>query len=193
MEYLRDAVPMAKYVSTLGSEELRQEAQRMIDKVISSCGDIKKFDGEKLIAKVNHVISRLTKEEDIKLAREVLGSIEPYYEFPSGEYHGDFTMANILYVDKQPYLIDFLPGYIDSPVLDIVKIKQECKLRWCSLIMDVGEAYFYFIGCLIAMVEYHFKHIDTKIIEAINLLRILPYVKDENIHSIITNIIKLQL
>ena len=44
-------------------------------------------------------------------------------EIPMGKCHGDLTFSNILFNGNNYYLIDFLDSFIESPLLDLVKIE----------------------------------------------------------------------
>jgi thiamine kinase-like enzyme len=180
---------MPQWVSGKSEKILMLEAERMITKVISCFGEPTTFSGYLFEEKILGIVERLHKKEDIGLAKYALSIVEDQYVFPYGEYHGDLTMANILYSKDKPYLIDFLPGYIQSPVLDVVKIKQEYSLRWSSLLMDVDDWYFRFTDILEDL-SARFNTLNTQIVEIINLLRILPYIKDDTIHSVVINQIK---
>jgi thiamine kinase-like enzyme len=110
------------------------------------------------------------------------------YDLPSGFVHGDFTFSNILYYEHRAYLIDFTPAYIASPLLDVVKLKQEYKLGWSGLLngrgramVDFPQVYAAILNELRIIVERFFSTYDTRLLEAMNLLRILPYSHDEEI------------
>lgn len=192
MEYIQDAVPFPQYVESLSNIQMYREAYRILSEIFLKWDVAENFDGDLFIDKIYHVITRLKKIEHIKLAELIEKSIKPSYQYPSGKYHGDLTMANILFSPSTSirYLIDFLPGYINSPVLDIVKLKQEYKLHWSSLIMHTGNRYEYFLNILSELCEDTFKEIDTADAEALNLLRILPYVTDINIEKLLIKSIK---
>ena len=49
---------------------------------------------------------------------------------PVGTCHGDLTFSNILFNGNNYYLIDFLDSFIESPLLDIVKLRQDTA--WCG-------------------------------------------------------------
>ena len=49
---------------------------------------------------------------------------------PVGRCHGDLTFSNILFNGNNYYLIDFLDSFIESPMLDIVKLRQDTAYRW---------------------------------------------------------------
>lgn len=52
-----------------------------------------------------------------------IGGIKMYV----GECHGDMTFSNMIFSDKF-YLIDFLDSYIESPTMDLVKLRQDTHL-----------------------------------------------------------------
>ena len=52
---------------------------------------------------------------------------------PVGKCHGDLTFSNILFNGNNYYLIDFLDSFIESPLLDIVKIRQDTAWLWSQL------------------------------------------------------------
>ena len=54
-------------------------------------------------------------------------------EMPVGRCHGDLTFSNILFNGNNYYLIDFLDSFIESPMLDIVKLRQDTAYRWSQL------------------------------------------------------------
>ena len=54
-------------------------------------------------------------------------------EMPVGVCHGDLTFSNILFNGNNYYLIDFLDSFIEAPLLDIVKIRQDSAHLWSQL------------------------------------------------------------
>jgi thiamine kinase-like enzyme len=55
-------------------------------------------------------------------------------EIPMGKCHGDLTLSNILisHTKQKITLIDFLDVFIESPLQDMVKIRQDTKYLWSS-------------------------------------------------------------
>ena len=49
---------------------------------------------------------------------------------PIGKCHGDLTLSNILFDGGENYLIDFLDSFIESPLIDIVKLRQDTAFYW---------------------------------------------------------------
>ncbi len=67
-----------------------------------------------------------------KKAETVFSEIGDLY-LPVGRCHGDLTFSNILFNGNNYYLIDFLDSFIESPMLDIVKLRQDTAYRWSQL------------------------------------------------------------
>ena len=107
---------------------------------------------------------------------------------PIGKCHGDLTFSNILFNGNNYYLIDFLDSFIESPLMDIVKIRQDSAYLW-SLQMFSGT-------CDLIRLQTVAKKIDRDIVEyasqfpwyenyhllqLMNFLRILQYAKEESV------------
>lgn len=45
-----------------------------------------------------------------------------------GNCHGDFSLTNQLYTKNNIFLLDFLDSFIDSPIIDIVKLRQDSNI-----------------------------------------------------------------
>jgi hypothetical protein len=105
---------------------------------------------------------------------------------PCGPCHGDLTLSNILFKGEAIYLLDFLDSFVESPLQDIVKLRQDTQFKWSlamyTLPFDRTKLH-------VAM-EYLDRAIDNAfseltwyksnypLFQLINLLRILPYCKD---------------
>lgn len=57
----------------------------------------------------------------------------PDISLPVGMCHGDLTFSNILFTGNNYYLIDFLDSFIESPLIDIIKIRQDTSWLWSPL------------------------------------------------------------
>lgn len=55
---------------------------------------------------------------------------------PIGICHGDLTFSNILFNGNTYFLIDFLDSFIESPLIDIVKLRQDTVWHWSLLMYD---------------------------------------------------------
>ena len=117
-------------------------------------------------------------------------------ELPIGKCHGDLTFSNILFSGNDYYLIDFLDSFVESPLLDIVKIRQDSAYLWSEL-MYSGE-------CDSTRLRIVADKIDTeiynfasqfdwfryyKIFQLMNFLRILQYAHEPKVIDYLKNVI----
>jgi len=118
-----------------------------------------------------------------------------YLEVYTGNCHGDMTLSNMIFKDDDVYLIDFLDSYIESPTMDLIKLRQDTHLHWSFNMIDVKKSDL--MKSKIAL-----KYIDEwitdtydmrnyKILQIINLVRIFPYTSDIKIKNFIHEKIKL--
>jgi len=111
-------------------------------------------------------------------------------EVPVGICHGDLTLSNVLIdtLHQRIVLVDFLDSFIESPLIDIVKLRQDTKHYW-TCFLNQNE---YDQTRIKTMLDYMDKNLDDYFKEAfpyynkfytlfqyINLLRILPYSQDQ--------------
>ncbi|HQQ82040.1 MAG TPA: phosphotransferase [Cyclobacteriaceae bacterium] len=112
----------------------------------------------------------------------------PSDPFPAGKCHGDMTFSNMIFCDEVIYLVDFLDSFIDSPLMDLVKLRQDTAFYW-SLHMDTNlPAYRH------SKIIQVFEYLDQRLTEGLrekqelinwynylqvfNFVRILPYVSE---------------
>lgn len=115
---------------------------------------------------------------------------------PVGVCHGDLTFSNILFNGNNYYLIDFLDSFVESPLLDIVKIRQDSAFLWSQLMFS-GQ----YDGIRLQIVA---NKIDKEIVgfanqyewysyypifQLMNFLRVLQYAHEERIISYLKRII----
>jgi hypothetical protein len=110
-------------------------------------------------------------------------------ELPVGLCHGDLTLSNILFNGQKICLIDFLDSFIETPLMDIVKMRQDTCYAW-SLLMYTKD-------CDIPRMKMILKYLDKKLndhylqyswycnfylsFQLLNLLRVLQYAKVEKV------------
>lgn len=119
-------------------------------------------------------------------------------KLPLGSCHGDLTFSNILFNGNNYYLIDFLDSFIESPLLDIVKIRQDSFHMWSQLMYTKKyDRLRLRIICnkIDQMINSHFCKYDWyrqyyKIYQLMNLLRILQYAKEEVVVKYLEDSIK---
>lgn len=147
--------------------------------------DIYYFKSEN-INKLNSLNDKSDYKEFINYLIYVVSNLESKI-FIKSECHGDFTIANMIYYNNNIYLIDFLDSFINSPVVDLVKLKQDLYHNWSLLNSNYTDQEFYRARQISMFIWEKLKikysdYINTpefKIIEAINFLRIEPYINGD--------------
>ena len=109
-----------------------------------------------------------------------------------GISHGDMTLSNMIFAEDV-YLIDFLDSYIESPTMDIVKLRQDTHLHWSlNMVDNIVDLTKIKLG-LEYIDKWLVKHHpieNYELFQIINLLRIYPYTDDNNIKVYLDNNIK---
>ncbi len=104
---------------------------------------------------------------------------------PIGPYHGDLTLSNLLYEETTGtyYIFDFLKSFIDSPLLDYAKWRQDAIHAWSFRTSSGAELTSGLLFAKAATPEFAVKSIndeffmEAQLLSAMNLLRITPYLK----------------
>lgn len=63
----------------------------------------------------------------------------PKEDLPLGYCHGDLTLANTIYANSTIYIVDFLDIFIESPVFDILSLRQDTKHLWSCFLQDTYD------------------------------------------------------
>ncbi len=105
---------------------------------------------------------------------------------PLGDCHGDLTLANFKITEEnQLYLFDFLSCEINSPLQDAAKIIQDFEYGWSfrrekESIRIKGEIFCeYAYPSFLKTLERLFWY-EMRVIETLTLLRIAPYIDDQD-------------
>lgn len=125
------------------------------------------------------------------LAAAMVAQLEkaiPIEPLPVGECHGDLTLSNMIVASRNVYLLDFLDSFVETPVIDLAKLRQDTKFGW-SVFIDPGIAPHQEMKLRQAL-----EYLDRKIrkfiedagllawyefFEQLNLARIVPYLSRE--------------
>lgn len=119
-------------------------------------------------------------------------------EMPVGLCHGDLTFSNILFNGNNYYLIDFLDSFIEAPLLDIVKIRQDSAHLWSQLMYTkTYDQIRLQIVCkkIDEEIDQYFSHYEWykyyyQMFQLMNMLRILQYAHEEKVISYLKEQIK---
>tara|TARA_B100000123_G_C25718954_1_gene423522 strand:+ start:194 stop:1087 length:894 start_codon:yes stop_codon:yes gene_type:complete len=109
---------------------------------------------------------------------------------PIGLCHGDLTLSNILigYNDFNIYLIDFLDSFVETPLFDILKVRQDTSYLWSLKLFehkcDENKIIIH-LNYIDEIIHTHFKKYQWyeelyDYFQIINLLRVFQYCKTES-------------
>ena len=121
----------------------------------------------------------------INNCHKVLESLPEELSFPIGPCHGDLTLSNII-VDPLSgiTLIDFLETYLETPLQDVAKLKQDFVYGWSfrkhssSIGIKAEILCRYHYPSALTQIERMYP-IQIKLLTLMTLARIAPYIKDE--------------
>ncbi len=124
-------------------------------------------------------VAELTKRFHLPIILDVPKSVE----IPEGYCHGDLTLSNILFKKDNIVFIDFLDSFVDSPLIDIVKLRQDTYFKWSldlvsepydeirlNWLLDILDN-----RIMSRFIKYEWYCENYKLFQQINLMRILPY------------------
>lgn len=102
---------------------------------------------------------------------------------PNGFCHGDLTLSNMIFTNSGLCFLDFLDSYLDSWLMDIVKLRQDLFYHWCLLANKIDS---FRLRRIFAYIDNHLSQLYEKselfnVLEAVNILRIEPYFNDNNL------------
>jgi len=118
------------------------------------------------------------------------------WELPVGPCHGDFTLSNMLFdVDRDRIvLVDFLDSFLESPLQDLVKLRQDTKHHWSLWLVPQRRCdrvrLELALGYIDRRIDAHFaqyafyRH-GYRLFQLINFARIVPYVKRKSIMELV--------
>ncbi len=170
---------IADVISETLSELIMFELSKSVDTEIAVSIFINKLNSIYLLTKDDTVKSYVMKL--ISMLESKIESIT----LPLGPCHGDLTLSNMIYTSTEGLaLIDFLFTYLESPLQDISKIKQDYDYGWSfrktTPPLNLKSKIF---------TQSHYPEIINKVkklypfedflVTAMTLLRIAPYVSDD--------------
>lgn len=180
---------------------------KYINKELESC-EIKSVDKKIFIDKFNSVKKNCENNKltnDNKKVKLILDACEAKFNqlpdninLPCNICHGDLTFSNILFTSNKYYFIDYLDSFIETPIQDIVKLRQDTKYFWSTMmyskrydIVRLNMIFAYIDNKINNYFseynEYYAQHYET--LQIMNILRILPYVKKESVRDFVLNIL----
>ena len=94
--------------------------------------------------------------------------------------HGDLTLSNIIFCKDNIYFIDFLDSFLDSFLIDLIKLKQDLYFKWSfkrfgDETMRSNIALDYIWSSLSKTYAFAINSHLFNLLDCINYLRIEPY------------------
>ena len=160
-----------------------------------------------VINKYNDICDRvakndfISKDTDIKIILEkssiVFNELDEEINIPVGQCHGDLTFSNILFNGNNYYLIDFLDSFLESPLLDLVKIRQDSNYGWSQLMYGhdfdsvrmriISDKIDKEIDIYYSNYDWYNKYYST--FQLMNFLRVIQYAKEERTVAFLKNVL----
>ncbi len=180
MEYAhaRDFVEFIMHASRDDLDRLVEQVGELIAAAVSA---------SKMSVIPFHIVRQKLESIATATGYDVIGLLEKLPQadlnLPIGACHGDLTLSNILFGHGGLVVIDFLDSFIESPLQDMVKIRQDTFFQWSLQL--------YKLPCDYVRTQLALKYLDDRfqkqfqayefyrnhysIFQFLNLARILPY------------------
>jgi tRNA A-37 threonylcarbamoyl transferase component Bud32 len=116
---------------------------------------------------------------------DVIDSLPDEMSYPIGRCHGDLTLSNVILDPVSGViLIDFLETFLETPLQDVAKLKQDFLYGWsfrnCPPQLSVKAEILcrkYFPQAIVQLERMYPEQVH--VLTLLTLARIAPYVKDE--------------
>ncbi len=179
-------------------QEIKQSPILEIDRKIV----IDKFDDVcKRVNENNLLCDDAEINEIMEKSKLIFLKMDEVLKLPIGICHGDLTFSNILFNGNNYYLIDFLDSFVESPLLDLVKVRQDSCYKWSRLMVGhsldeirlnlTSEKIDAEIDSYYSQYEWYKKYYEQ--FQLMNFLRILQYAKEEKVVLYLKQVLKSML
>ena len=196
MEYV-ESLTMASHIESITTKGIGAFIELVIKELHISDGLVLPGANDIFQQKIDSLSKNIPQREIYINAMKRLEHFD-FSEVPYSKCHGDLTLENILLdVKGKVYLIDFLDSFFDSWMVDVAKLLQDLELQWsyrhCDISANVGlrlsVAKEKLIDCISRLPNGHEKVIQIYYILLLNIMRIVPYIKDDITERFIDNAI----
>lgn len=145
---------------------------------------------EMINQKLQQLNEKIEANYESAIFKAALASLKSIPEHPLyiGKCHGDFTLSNMLFLSSGKICaFDLLDSFIESPLMDWVKLKQDITFKWSIHVENEQETN---QTKLIQVLNYIDKELSSSFaqdnvikeweqyLQIFNLMRIVPYAKD---------------
>ena len=187
MQYINSNT-LSSYIEANDINLIKYHATRIAEYIkYNKQNSIQYCDSIKIKQKINELEKTINNYNIIDLLYQT-----NWENIPVSYCHGDLSFDNILIYNNEIYFIDFLDSFINSWTIDVAKILQETRYLWSYRYKNINKILIvklkYFEEIILDILNITDSEIITinKIIY-LNIVRILPYVKDEITKNYIYN------
>ena len=164
-----------------GPEYIIGKFKIVIDYIQQNIRETIELDRIIIIDKIKEIESKTSLKLDIRVPKHIV--------IPAGYCHGDLTLSNIL-IEKDTYnifYIDFLDSFIESPLIDIVKLRQDTQFLWSVNLFNHKTIDIIRIKLIFGYLDQYLHNyfvpndwykINYTLFQQLNLARTLPYIKN---------------
>ena len=193
MEYMHNAINFIDFMKekNVNLSTIKSILTRYIKHCISNSIMINMFD--EFLHKYTSVIEKCQRLVNITHLTDITNKFEKHLllckktiMLPHSYCHGDLSLSNILIQNDKLIFIDFLDNFVSTIMQDIVKIQQDTKHHIIVHINNCNDQnVIQNLNKLDQIIHESFKNYEFykyyNIYQALNLLRIIPYVNDQSI------------
>jgi hypothetical protein len=171
-----------EWIGTASREDLQAFTYIIISNIENCLSQSETVQLTCLQSTFENKISSLKGACENRIIRELYTSFPTDVSFPIGFCHGDLTLSNII-KGNSIYYIDFLDQFIESPLWDIVKLRQDTQYHWSAIIGNIEHynSTLLSLNIMNEMIENHEIYQKWSktlfFMEKLNLARIIPYVE----------------
>lgn len=189
MEYISGST-LADYFKKIEISSIKNIAEKFLE-IIPSKYNFDSGAKKIFLSKIDELEFKIDdgNDEIFKKAFELLKDYD-WNNCVASDCHGDLTLENIIHKDGDLYLIDFLDSFYDSWMIDLAKVFQDLECFWSYRNLDKMDENLEIRLLILKQIilnKLSSLRDGQMIIQTIyamlllNLLRIIPYTKDEKI------------
>lgn len=182
-----------EFFSTASVNDVEFVVSTLFDYFDTLISTARSFDAtNKILTKIDSLKEKSSHKKYIEFLRKYVEDNKIIV--PHTFCHGDLTFANIIFHKNRLFFIDFLDCYVDTFLSDLVKLKQDLHHLWAVHNQDVysvriHQIYQYLWDKLEVRYE-SFMNESFHILDAMNALRIEPYLTSDDQRVILEGIVK---
>jgi len=183
-----------EFFSKSNKQDLDNIANICIEYFNKYLNNSKRFSNKEVKSLLSNKIKKVkvnsTYKEYIEYIIQKINNTE-FHNIPKSNCHGDFSVSNMIFFKGKLCCIDFLDSYIDTIIVDMVKLKQDLYYKWIldinSSNLRIRQSFNYLWNKIYLEFKQYYNLEFTDFITTLNWLRIEPYVSTEKQRRVLDN------